>query len=58
MEENKAQALLESVKNYYLKRGRRERESAVFLLSDIIARYPRTDAAREAGEILPRLKGK
>lgn len=59
VDENKAQALLQSVKNYYLKRGgRRERESAVFLLSDIIARYPRTDAAREAGEILPRLKGK
>lgn len=57
VDENKAQALLESVKNYYLKRGRRERESAVFLLSDIIARYPRTDAAREAGELLPRLKG-
>lgn len=53
VDENKAQALLQSVKNYYLKRGgRKEQESAAFLLADIIARYPQTQAAAEAKTLL------
>ena len=55
--ENKAQALLQSVKNYYLKRGgRKEKESARFLLADIVARYPQTKAATEAQELLKKIK--
>ena len=55
--ENKAQALLASVKNYYLKSGGKQgRQSAEFLLADIVARYPESSAAKEAAELLKKLK--
>ncbi|MDR0867482.1 MAG: tetratricopeptide repeat protein [Planctomycetota bacterium] len=53
IDENKAQTLLATVKNYYAKRlNSRDRHAATFLLNDILDRYPQTAAAAEAAKML------
>jgi outer membrane protein assembly factor BamD (BamD/ComL family) len=51
--ENKAQALLDTVKKHYAKRhNSRDHKATIFLLNEIIDRYPRSAAATEAAKML------